>query len=138
MRAAWSLRIQQSRLKSHKVRAESLDYLGRDGDRLKGGARHASEHDMAAGYQIRLALLVYFEPKRQRLVPESANIGRDLNRVVKHQRFVKFEVYLHTRQPDIEAIKHFGIRQAYCAKEFGLRNLKESEKLTVINNPSAV
>jgi hypothetical protein len=93
---------------------------------------------MTLGHKIALALFVHLESQRQRFGPKAANVRRYFNQVVEHQRFVKIEVDLHTREPYVEPIKDVGVRQADGSKEFGLGDLEKAQKLTVINDPGSI
>ena len=121
-----------------KIRAEPLSYLIRHSGGFEGRATDAGKHDMAFRDHIRLALLDYFKAQRERARAEARDIGPDFYQVIKHERFVKIEMYLHSRQPDVETVEGVRIRKPDRAKKLGLGYLEKAQKLAVINDPCAV
>src|SRR4029079_8932159 len=92
-----------------EVWRKSLDDLHRHLYRLKRRSRYASKHHVAFSHQIGLAFFVHFESQHERLVTEAPDIGRDFNQIIEHQRLAKVEMDLHSREPDVETIKHLRV-----------------------------
>src|SRR6185503_1315071 len=67
-----------------------------------------------------------------------ANIGRDLDQIVEHERLAKIEMDLYSREPNVETVKDLRVAKPDLAKQFGFGYLEEPQKLSVINDPRSI
>ena len=88
--------------------------------------------------QPRLTLAGHLESQGERAVADAGHMRRHLDEVVQQERLPEVEVDLDARQPEIEPVEHLRVRQTHAAEQFRLRDLEETEKLAVVDDPGAV
>jgi len=93
---------------------------------------------MRSRNQCRIPFASHFKVQPHRPVTKAANIDRDLKEVVQLCRMVEITFDVHTRQPNVQLVKHDAVGQVDGPEEFRFREFEETNVSAVKNNARRV
>src|SRR5258706_335491 len=80
----------------------------------------------------------HFKVQPQRSLSDGGHVNADFEEIVKLGDAAKVAFQMHPRQPDIQIVKNFSIRQACDAEKFRLGNFEEAKIRAIEDNPRGV